>query len=642
MAGTAEPEPNNGQSKLAVMAPYRYELVPLPTSEHTRVLVLQPGPNDDERCPLSGSLKLLDIADADSEPFKFEAISYVWGRPKKSRVIIIDGQLLRITRSLRRALLQTRLPDRPRRLWADGICINQSDDTEKGHQVAAMGRIYTASQRTLICLGMKGQEHAQQAAGLVDEVNLMIQNVRKDPNFLSKPGSFPFPTKNDTIVVDSHRRLGWNVMLDHPWFRRGWVLQEASLGHDACVLWASVRMKWTDILRVDYWFSRRGYRAIQSQNGESPLLLPSHHSNSFARRRPEEATLFDKDITFADSVSTLEMLFEERWLELSDPRDRIYAFMALDNSDRVFADLQLEPDYKRPFQEIYHDFAVKYIEKTGDLDILSYIRHNKESLASPTMPVAEAIPSWVPRWDLDPKITYPLTTDMGEHPKIFTFTENNSNLRVRGLILGSVEYSTTQEPYCEYDQRSLALQNVISLWKEVVAASSMNGGPYDGRQAFAFFDVLCPYHYVGTFEEWSTWRQAFAQLLQSYIPGPEPDSAIPVSKRSEPGTEKPSLKTLAEHIWMRGRRRFVLLSRGYYGLAPPITQEGDRFALIYGCGTLSILRPVGGKPGYYKVVGPVYVESKTVIWPNESNMMGEEGCRDWEEWDLTEEEINLC
>lgn len=188
----------------------------------------------------------------------------------------------------------------------------------------------------------------------------------------------------------------------------------------------------------------------------------------------------------------------------------------------------------------------------------------------------------------------------------------------------------------------MALQNVVSLWKEVVAASSTNEWAYNGRQSLAFFNVLCRARLFGTLEQWSTWGQEFGLHLQSCTTGPEPDSAIPISQRSEPGTKQLLLETLAYEIIIAGPGRFVLLSRGYFGVAPLITQKGDLFALIHGCKSLSILRPVEGKPHHYQILGPVYIESKVVKHQHESSQMGEEGCRDWEEWGLEEQDIDLC
>ena len=62
----------------------------------------------------------------------YEAISYVWGSNKRDQPILIDGKTLLITANLLDALGQVRLPDRPRVLWTDCICINQDNDLEKG------------------------------------------------------------------------------------------------------------------------------------------------------------------------------------------------------------------------------------------------------------------------------------------------------------------------------------------------------------------------------------------------------------------------------------------------------------------------------------------------------------------------------
>lgn len=173
----AEVKSKDSQFELTVPKWYQYE--PLPTHKHTRVLVLEPGPNnsDENGDALVGSLRLLDLNGAYKKPF--EAISYVWGPPARSHVILLDGHPLPITASLRDALLQTRLADQSRTLWADAICIDQRNKLEKGHQVAAMGRIYKTSKRTLICLGVQYPEHARDTAGLIEYVNTIIQSTQR-------------------------------------------------------------------------------------------------------------------------------------------------------------------------------------------------------------------------------------------------------------------------------------------------------------------------------------------------------------------------------------------------------------------------------------------------------------------------------
>jgi hypothetical protein len=82
----------------------------------------------------------------------YAAVSYVWGDPKSSGSIIIDGHSHQVTRNLLDALekinaiLDTNAEMRstgPIMLWADQVCINQSDNDERGSQVSMMGSIYS-------------------------------------------------------------------------------------------------------------------------------------------------------------------------------------------------------------------------------------------------------------------------------------------------------------------------------------------------------------------------------------------------------------------------------------------------------------------------------------------------------------------
>lgn len=92
-------------------------------------------------------------------------------------------------------------------------------------------------------------------------------------------------------------------------------------------------------------------------------------------------------------MPTLEILNQGRYLELKEEKDRIYAFMALPTSDGSIATLQ--PDYRssKPHEEVYRDFAVKYLREKSDLDIWSMVEHDQVG------DIEGSFPSWIPRWD---------------------------------------------------------------------------------------------------------------------------------------------------------------------------------------------------------------------------------------------------
>ena len=80
-------------------------------------------------------------------------LSYCWGSTNDWEHILVDGKLLPIRRSLHEFLVELRLLDRPRTVWADAVCINQGDVVERNAQVALMRDIYFAAQTVLVWLG---------------------------------------------------------------------------------------------------------------------------------------------------------------------------------------------------------------------------------------------------------------------------------------------------------------------------------------------------------------------------------------------------------------------------------------------------------------------------------------------------------
>lgn len=226
-----------------------------------RVLLVEPGCDDE---PLVGHLETISLNDAGGTKLTaafakhFEDISYVWGSNVKDHIILLNGCHHAITCSLSSALHQCRLPDQPRALWADSICINQEDLEEKEHHIAMMGRIYNASKCTLICLGTDPQDgqHARDAVSLIFNITNMIQQVFQSPNLSWKRNSFPWPREDDPLVTDA-RWSSLCVLVNRPWFGRGWVVQEAALGGDASVLRAGVTFPWLDLLRAGVWNNQR-------------------------------------------------------------------------------------------------------------------------------------------------------------------------------------------------------------------------------------------------------------------------------------------------------------------------------------------------------------------------------------------------
>jgi hypothetical protein len=114
--------------------------------QQIRVLEILPGPGEDKI--------LCTLATVHFEQQKmFEALSYAWGDSQERKTIQVNGLEMQVTTNLESALRHLRLPDLPRVLWVDAVCINQCDVEEKAVQVALMGKIYRGAEKVVIFLG---------------------------------------------------------------------------------------------------------------------------------------------------------------------------------------------------------------------------------------------------------------------------------------------------------------------------------------------------------------------------------------------------------------------------------------------------------------------------------------------------------
>lgn len=126
----------------------RFEHKPLMQGKNIRILALEPSHdfNSEIRCRLTEQ-------PLDKARDTYEALSYVWGSKVCDCKIICDNQPLYVTRNCLLALRYLRKRKKPRLMWVDAICIDQSSNDERGHQVELMGEIYKYASNVIIWLG---------------------------------------------------------------------------------------------------------------------------------------------------------------------------------------------------------------------------------------------------------------------------------------------------------------------------------------------------------------------------------------------------------------------------------------------------------------------------------------------------------
>ncbi|KAF2147454.1 uncharacterized protein K452DRAFT_331021 [Aplosporella prunicola CBS 121167] len=156
-------------------------------AKEIRILVLLP--HEDPEASIHCELEHCSL---DDNPV-YEALSYVWGDPEPPFLIICDGQVVAIRYNLFTALRKFRRPAERRRLWADVLCIDQSNIPERNAQVAIMGSIYRQAHSTLIWIG-EGKGNAEES---LDRLRyLAAQYMARNTNHRSQ---WPQRLKMDTI-----------------------------------------------------------------------------------------------------------------------------------------------------------------------------------------------------------------------------------------------------------------------------------------------------------------------------------------------------------------------------------------------------------------------------------------------------------
>jgi hypothetical protein len=127
-----------------------YQYPPLTQEKSIRLLLLQPATS--KQAPLICEIHHAELGDGKIPPY--EALSYVWGSvTDTTHRLICSGQHVSITRNLNEALLHLRYTDRVRVLWVDAVCVDQSNVSERNHQVCQMGEIYQQASQVVVWLG---------------------------------------------------------------------------------------------------------------------------------------------------------------------------------------------------------------------------------------------------------------------------------------------------------------------------------------------------------------------------------------------------------------------------------------------------------------------------------------------------------
>lgn len=153
--------------------------------------------------------------------------------------MVCDDKSFSITHNLHQALQRIREDRAGTLLWVDAICINQSDDDEKTHQVKMMRDIYNHAELVLIWLG---EEEPTDKLGF--EMMHRMYKILGEPSI--SQGNQTDYIDFKALKIPHINDPSWDaakMILARTWFNRIWVLQELLVARKAVFLCGRLEME---------------------------------------------------------------------------------------------------------------------------------------------------------------------------------------------------------------------------------------------------------------------------------------------------------------------------------------------------------------------------------------------------------------
>lgn len=327
-------------------------------------------------------------------PKKYNAISYFAGKHFETEVIYVNDVEFNAFANLVSALRQIQSSkefldqnNHPQLFWADQICINQSKLDERSHQVNFMRKIYEHANVVLAYLGPSSNDHNWvKAASQLEAGRTQDCSINLDEETLTFDGD------KYISVHDQEFQQDWEslrALLKCPWWHRGWIYQEVLVAQKVVVLFGAGIMDWdhlTCALHIVHELKRLLY--VQLFNGKSSEAMcrvlcghePASHGVFLVQQRHKWQA--DRE------ANILELLCHARRCEVTDARDRVFAFTGL--ADPGYG---IIPDYKATISALVRHICKRIILFDENLNSLIYCTTNREWRSK-----RKDIPSWSSDW----------------------------------------------------------------------------------------------------------------------------------------------------------------------------------------------------------------------------------------------------
>jgi len=543
---------------------------------------------------------------------KFSALSYVWGEPSsEDPSLMVNGQPYKVTRSLHAAVSYLASSENNSNLWIDQISINQEDESEKIQQVRLMSNIFSQARVVIGWLGLPVSSD-QLAFDFFRILGCSTNNLLSIPDLVEGTnGELPFAqaTRNLTdagLIEDMEHPFHPNSVIgratatlcQRPWFRRLWVVQEATLAEVLEIRCGNLTISSQEFFD--------GVEALCSTVSDPPMeALHSQYHNALRLSQLIAKVKSCEEQSFPYLAHRLSI-----W-DCTKAQDRLNALYGI-----VFRHSEttpwFHPSYSVSAPDLYKSFAVSHIDLTRRLDILHFagcvdsdgpdFGNITGSFCTRDTGDTDRTPSWIPDWRIKLR-PLALTTIYGEHRRPLTASlpmadyvidEVHGKLRVRARLVDRVrEYGL---PYCDAVCMSFGINAYKIFWNWYLLAGAMLGSK-DIAQRFAnTLTMDCRLEGVDR-DFLKISANELTILFDHWVARNRPDIAEDDHDDSTAGLEESTrFGNLAEELCRN--RTFFVTESGCLGLGNVGVQRGNLIYLTQGLGSPIIVDAECGQDNF--------------------------------------------
>ncbi|XXH05371.1 hypothetical protein Hte_011797 [Hypoxylon texense] len=557
-----------------------YVYRPLP-DRNIRLLELFAGDALDE---LEGTLQHVSLDDKPS----YQAISYAWGFSIKPFVLHTPEGAVGITASLCFGLRRLRKKRSSIVVWADAICIDQSNAEEKSRQVRLMPEIFKTAERVSVWTGQEA-----------DDSDHALELIRRMATSAEAEAPETAANLEESAVWDSV-----NKFFKRPWFQRAWIAQELVLARQVIIMCGKESAQWDDIYvaaRKCFQNSQKSTTDIMKHIGRNvsavlslgALRLSCHKGEDDNRRR-----LLTLIQSFHHTKATLQ-------------RDKLFALLGLASDAQ---DPNFNPDYASPLETIVLRYAGVFVGRGSAIELLY-----RAGSPSPRFP------SWIPDWFTNtPKQTI---SNWPSTPRGFTtctsFASNarlspddNTILVSKGYVFDSIETvsetSFEQSGCLSYLKELSDLISTCSsypneesikdlMWKipigDLMETTTRFGEQVDFRAAYQAL-----IEYLELEEDRMDWKTEVTRMralgrIKHFLFRPDELRSL----------LWPYLRAALEFAEKFSDARAGKTRQGYVGILPGRALSGDTIVILHGSAVPFLVRESRERPGHYIHLGESYI-----------------------------------